>query len=315
MKVNGNILLDKKGSFSNINQHNAEYAVYDFASMVKEADKSKDTLYYDSDEWFQFHAKSYSPKDPYWHGVGDIAYTLLLGVSNPVFKPIQVENVEEFESKPMPKIHGGFLCDGCSQENYVYDKQSINKWHDQWFMDNPEKIDWNKSANDVLPCYDRTIDILREELQKLKDCPDSINKLEYSDKKYIMSVELDGLEAKQIVSKFYSLIMDHKDESGEKVSYAKEIGSKICELNYYHHEKELEELNNDNQQIVKIYSIKKDDKYQFLSIDKRHGRFEWCNEKGDHICEVMFDGESVKNSQDANHSISQIDNWKRIYKK
>ena len=58
MKVNGNILLDKKGSFSNINQHKAEYAVYDFASMVKEADESKDTLFYDSDEWFQFYAKN-----------------------------------------------------------------------------------------------------------------------------------------------------------------------------------------------------------------------------------------------------------------
>ena len=76
MKVNGRILLDKKGAFSKINQHNAEYAIYDFASMVKEADESKDTLYYDNDEWGQFHAKCYTPNDSFWHGLGDIAFTV-----------------------------------------------------------------------------------------------------------------------------------------------------------------------------------------------------------------------------------------------
>ena len=50
MKVNGSILLDKSGVFSNVNQHNALKAIYDFASMVKEADACKDTLYYDSEE-------------------------------------------------------------------------------------------------------------------------------------------------------------------------------------------------------------------------------------------------------------------------
>lgn len=126
---------------------------------------------------------------------------------------------------------------------------------------------------------------------------------------------MECLEAKEVVSKFYSLIMDHKDERGEKISYAKEIGSQICESNYYLHEKELKDMNNGNDRIVKIYSIKKDNKYQFLSIDKKHGRFELCNEKGDHVSEVMFSGELVPNSQDANHSILYIEKWKRIYRK
>ena len=315
MKVNGSILLDKKGTFSNIHQHNAEYAIYDFVSMVKEADDSKDTLYYDNDEWGQFYAKCYTPNDSYWHGLGDIAFTMLLNVSNPVFKPVQIGNTEVFDSKPKPRIHGGFLCKGCSQENYVYDEQSINKWHYQWFCDNPDKIDWSKSVNGTFPCYNKVITILRKELQKLKDNPNSISGLGHLDKLYLASVEIDRLDEKEVVSKFYSLIMDHKNESSEKISYAKEIGSKICELNFYRHEKELEELNKDNQQKVKIYSIKKDNKYQFLSIDKKHGRFEWCDEKGNHICEVMFDGEPVENSQDANHSISHVDDWKRIYQK
>ena len=314
MKVNGSILLDKKGAFSNINQHNAEYAICDFASMVKEADESKDTLYYDNDEWGQFHAKCYTPNDSFWHGLGDIAFTLLLNVSNPVFKPFPIGSTKDFDSKPNPRIHGGFLCKGCSLENYVYDEQSINKWHYQWFWDNPDKIDWSKS-NDIFPRYDKTLEVLRKELQKLKGNPDFISGLEHLEKQYIASVDIDKLSAQEVVSKFYSLIMDHKAESGERISYAKEIGSKICELNYYHHEQELEDLNKCNQQIVKIYSIKRDDKYQFLSIDKRHGRFELCDDNGDHLCELMFDGTKVENSQKANHSILHISDWKRTYHK
>ena len=312
MKVNGSILLDKKGAFSNINKHNAEYAIYDFASMVKEADASKDSFYYDSDEWGLFHEKGYTPQDSYWHGLGDVAFSMLFNISNPVFKPVPIGNTKDFDSKPEPKIHGGFFCEGCSPKNYVYNEQSIKEWHYQWFWDNPDKIDWSKS-NNIFPHYDKAIEVLREELQKLKDNPASISGLNHLDKRYLESVEINKLDAQEIVSKFYSLIMDHKAENGEKISYAKEIGSKICELNYYHHEQELEELNNDNKQIVKIYSIKKGNRYQFLSIDKRHGRFEWCDNNGDHLGELMFDGTAVENSKEASHSIPHIDDWKRKY--
>jgi len=294
MKVNGNIILDKKGSFSNINQHNAEYAVYDFASMVKEADKSKDTLFYDSDEWFQFYAKIYSPKDPYWHGVGDIAYTLLLGVSNPVFKPIQVENVEEFESKPMPKIHGGFLCDGCSQENYVYDKQSINKWHDQWFLDNPDKIDWSKYNNAIWPRYDLTIKILSQELSEIIEAPSNGN---------------------DVANLFHEHVMKPLNER-DLISKSQIIGGKICEANYYHRVKELEKLETDhgNKDATRIYSIKKDSKYQFLSIDTQHGMLELHNDKGDHQMEIRFDGTKNKDGE-VDHSLQCVKEWKQKYDK
>lgn len=315
MKVKGSILLDENGAYSNINQNNVKNAIMDFASMVKEADKCKDTLYYSDDKWGQFHAKGYTPNDPFWHNAGSIAFSMLFNVSNPVFKPIQIRNTNGFDSKPEPKTLGGFWYDGCSQDNYVYNERSINKWHYKWFFDNPDKIDWSKSVNDIFPNYDTVIAILRYELIDLKKNPNSIKGLCYSEKQYLSSINIDELNAKEIVSKFYDLIMNHKDESSEKISYSKKIGSKICESNYYHNEPELVDLNKDNQQIVKIYSIKKDDKYQFLSIDKKHGRFELCDSKGDHLSELMFDGTPVDNSQKADHSIHHINEWKRIYKK
>lgn len=312
--VNGNILLDEEGlDIQKIKDSEKRSAVGNFCKMIEEAHIEGDTLYYIYESPCNIYSILYDPEKPYCKLIGQKLFNEFQNVFGNF--PHAINSLEEFETTSEPRTHGGFKYENSPLSDYVYDKSTIDKWHNQWFWDNPDKIDWSKSTNDVLPCYDKIIDILRKELQKLKESPDSINKLEHSDKKYIKSVDLDRLEATQIVSKFYSLIMDHKDESGEKISYAKEIGSKICELNYYHNEKELEELNNDNPQIVKIYSIKKDNKYQFLSIDKRHGRFEWCDDKGDHICEVMFDGKPVENSQDVNHSISQIDNWKRIYKK
>lgn len=315
MKVSGSILLDKRGAFPHVHEHNINYAVDDFVFMLEEASKCKDKLYYDSEEWELFHAYGFNQKNDYWKGARSIAYEKLFLSSNRLFTPLKIVETDKFENKPTPRTLGGFKCVGCPKSDYIYDKSTIDKWHYQWFWNNPDKIDWSNSVNDIFPCYDKALDVLRKELQKLKGNPDSISGLEHLEKQYIASVDIDKLSAQEVVSKFYSLIMDHKAESGERISYAKEIGSKICELNYYHHEQELENLNKCNQQIVKIYSIKRDDKYQFLSIDKRHGRFELCDNNGDHLCELMFDGTKVENSQEANHSILHINDWKRTYHK
>ncbi|MCR5820074.1 MAG: hypothetical protein K6F94_03890 [Bacteroidaceae bacterium] len=311
MKVSGSILLDKRGAFPHVHEHNINYAVDDFVFMLEEASKCKDKLYYDSEEWELFHAHGFNQKNDYWKGARSIAYEKLFLSSNRLFTPLKIVETDKFENKPTPRTLGGFKCVGCPKSDYIYDKSTIDKWHYQWFWNNPDKIDWSNSVNDIFPCYDKVIEILRQELQKLKGNPDSISGLEHLEKQYITSVDIDRLSAQEVVSKFYSLIMDHKAESGERISYAKEIGSKICELNYYHHEQELEDLNKCNQQIVKIYSIKRDNKYQFLSIDKKHGRFELCDNKGDHLCELMFDGTKVENSQEANHSILYINDWER----
>ncbi len=312
--VNGNILLDEDGlNIQNVNDSEKRSAVGKFCEMIEEANTEGDTLHYIYDSPCSIYSILYDPEDPHCKLIGQRLFSQLQNVFGNF--PHSIQSSKEFETKREPRTHGGYKYENCPSSDYVYDYGSIDNWHFKWYYEHPDKIDWSKSVNAIFPNYDKAITILRNELQKLKDNPDSISGLEYLDKKYLISVEIDRLNAEEVLSKFYSLIMNHKNESSEKISYAEEIGSQICELNYYRHEKELEELNKANQQIVKIYSIKKDNKYQFLSIDKKHGRFEWCDEKGNHICEVMFDGEPVENSQDANHSISHVDDWKRIYQK
>lgn len=310
MEVNGNILLDKKGSLENINKDKSRQIVCDFVSMVTIADECRDSLYYDCDEWANFYAKCFSPNDSLWKDVGEIVYSTLYSNSNPVFKPIDISE-EKFESKSEPRAKGGFRYEECIDEDYLYDKNSIEKWHLNWFKRHPEKIDWSKANNDIFPCPNKIIEFLCTELNKYKKDPSLTSKLETQDRKILIDTNISQMSPNQIVSMFYSFIMDHKDESSERIAYSIEIGSAICEMNYYNREKTLEVLNKNNKHIVRIYSIIKDGKYQFLSIDKKHGRFELCNDKGEHICEVMFNGDKVANSQDSNHSILCGKEWKR----
>lgn len=315
MKVEGSIFIDKEGIVFSKVKGDAQSTIRRFYNMLLEAKDCKDKLYYVySDEWEEFWLKSQNPSDKYWQGAGQIVSQLLFSYNNFVFQPFPIGKSELFNEKSFPRIHGGLEYEGCPSSEYIYDKPSIDAWHNQWFIKNSDRIDWT-NTNGIMPCYDRIITILRSELTKLKDNPDLICGLTHIETLYLASVDIELLNDVEVVSKFYSLIMDHKAEDGERIAYAKDIGAKICTANFYHEEPELKTLNKDKSQIVAIYSIKKEGKYQFLSIDKKHGRFEWCNENGNHICEIMFDSTIVENSTDASHSIEHIDDWKRIYHK
>lgn len=341
MKVSGNILLDKRGAFPHVHKHNINYAVYDFTSMVKEADACKDTLYYDSEEWELFYAYGYDPANDYWKGFGSIAYEQLFINSNPLFKPTKIGGINDFETKPTPRILGGFMCDGCPTEDYIYDKSSIDKWHSQWFKDNPDKINWTKT-NGIMPSHERVIEILRRLLSDLKDNKDNQKSLSHQEAMRLDSLDVDNLDSTIVVNEFYELIMGHKGKSGDIIAFALELAEEICEANYYHYENALVKLENDYRkernnhhriqkiinerqknipnkkkeykiyEISAIYSIIKNGKYQFLSVDTQHGMFELCDEKGNHLGEYRFDGSPNGNgTEEADHGLYCIEDWLR----
>ncbi len=313
MRVNGSILLDKNGSLSKISNC-SDYLIFDFVSMIEEAYASKDTFYYDSDEWGDFYAKSFSPDDLFWADK-QILYSALYISSHPIFVCNPINDANDFDSKPAPRTIGGFKYEGCEVENYVHNKESIEEWHRKWFYDNPDKIEWNETDNGVFPCYNKVIEILREEIKKIKGNSLHLSNLDYQDRIWLERTNIEQLEPKKVVSCFYDFIMSHKDETSERISYAIEIGSEICKINYYHEEKELRRLNKTNKCIKRIFSIKKNGYYQFLSIDVKHGRFELCNDNGEHICEILFSGEKINHSQETDHSIFHVKEWKSIYNK
>lgn len=67
-----------------------------------------------------------------------------------------------------------------------------------------------------------------------------------------------------------------------------------------------------------LYNIqyKENNKYQFISIDTAHGKFELCDDSGVHKGEIRFDGSSNGAATvDDNHSLQCVAEWKSKYNK
>ena len=290
--VNGNILLDEDGlNIQNVKDCEKRTAVGNFCEMIEEANTEGDTLHYVYDSPCRIYSILYDPEDPHCKLIGQRLFNQLQVVFGNF--PHSIHCLEEFETKREPKTHGGYKYENCPSSDYIYDKETINGWHDEWYIEHPEAIDWNKFNNALWPRYDRTIKILTQELLKV--------------------VEVIPSNDKDITNCFHEQIMKHLNER-ERISEAKKIGAAICEANYYHREKELEQLEakQGNNHAELIYSIKKGNEYQFLSIDKQHGMLEWCNDNGEHQMEIRFDGTKNKDG-DTSHSLLCVTEWKQKY--
>jgi hypothetical protein len=282
--------------------------------MMEEAKKEGDILYYKYDSPCSIYSISFDSKDPHCQLISQI----LLQRLKEVFCnfPNSVQSLEEFETKREPKTHGGYKYENCPSSDYIYDKSTIDKWHNQWFMDNPDKIDW-KNTNGIMPRRDRIIEILRQELI---DCqnridPDGRNNLGLPHPIFLRLKNTNWKETNddEIVSEHNEIIIRHQ---GDKIkAYSEKTGSLICSENYYRCETELCDLEKKkgNNKVSKIYSIKKDGKYQFISIDTAHGKFELCDDDGTHLGEIRFDGSSNgDDTQDNNHSLLCVTVWKQM---
>lgn len=291
MIVNGNIFLSKEDiTFSKLKIDNVDFVLENFLLMLGEVKHSKDNIYYKYDEeWEEFFEKLYDFSDDYWQGASQVYLNLLLNESNILFLDIVEKSI--FDLKEEPKTYGGFQYNGCPTTNYVYSKETIDKWHDDWFYGNPDRIDWGKYKHDIWPRYDRLIDIIKTEL------------IEHD-----ITVPLNSSDC---VNCFYEQVVKHKNER-ERISYTQEVVKKICCANYYHRERELEKLEqkkgNPNAKI--IYSIKKDGNFLFICVDTRHGMLEYCDDSGEHIMEIRLDGAKNK-SQEVDHSLKCVIDWKR----
>ena len=292
--VKGNIFLDEEGlKIQNVIANERISAVENFCVMREEAKKEGDIFHYKYDTSCSIYSIHYNSEDPHYKLIGQILLQRLKEAFGNFPNP--VKSLDEFEAKSEPRTHGGYKYEKCPSSDYIYDKETINSWHAEWYFKHPEAIDWKKFNNDIWPRYDLTIEILKQELLKAgEDIP---------------------AKEKDIANCFHENIMKHLDER-ERISKAKKIGAAICEANYYHREVELEKLEaaHGNGQADLIYSIKKNDEFQFLSIDKQHGMLEWCDDKGNHQGEMRFDGSDNSRKED-DHSLQCVAEWKKKYKK
>lgn len=314
----GNIFIDKEGTdISRIEVARRNQVLHDYYVMCEDARKNEDKFFYTyAEEWENFFCKVWSTDDPYWAGVEMTYITSLQACAYP---QQLIDDISEFDALPKPKSHGGYGYDGHPQTGYVYDSKTWEEWHSEFYHEHPEEIDWT-NTNGVMPCRDKVIEILRQELLDLQSGldPNGSNSLGLPHPKFLRLKNTDwkGADSETIVSEHNDIVIKHK---GEKLkAYAEEIGARICTINYYHRETELEKLEKDhgNTKVSIIYSIKKGDQYQFISIDTAHGKFELFDDSGAHQGEIRFDGSSNGAATvEKDHGLRCIAEWKHKYNK
>lgn len=215
----------------------------------------------------------------------------------------KLKDIEEFCAKPEPKTCAGFEI--AEWDNYIYDSKSWLKWHDDWLRSNLDQHNW-KNGNELFHDYEKCIGILREALQKKKN----------EDFEPLRTIDVRNLSSHDVVNSFHEFIMKRMN-SEDRIAYTKEIGKVICEANYYCYEELLSRLEEKKQKDVnhkdairEIYSITKDSKRQFISLDTKHGMLEFHNETGKHLGEYRFDG-TLNSPSEANHDLIAVQDWEK----
>ena len=97
----------------------------------------------------------------------------------------------------------------------------------------------------------------------------------------------------------------HKHVMGKKgpalMANTEEVGSRVCEFNYYQYEKELtareHALTGGKRKIYSI--INREKRKQYISLDFRHGMMEFHDGTGKHLGEFRFTGEKNAEAEDS----------------
>lgn len=314
----GNIFIDKEGTdISKIEVKMRNQVLRDYYVMRENAEENKDKFYYVyAQEWEDFYCKIWSSDNPYWEGV-DMTYITALQAC--AYPQKLIDDISMFEAMSEPKSHGGYGYEGHPSTDYVHNQETWERWHCAFYYEHPEEIDWDGS-NGVMPCRNKIIEILRQELIDLQShiSPNGNNNLGLPHCKFmeLKSTNWKDANDETIVSEHNNIVIRHQGKNLK--AYSEYIGALICDVNYYHREIELEELekNHGNTKVSRIFSIKKNNKYQFISIDTAHGKFELCDDSGAHKGEIRFDGSSngAATIEDS-HRLRCVTEWKDKYNK
>ncbi|MDE6359694.1 MAG: hypothetical protein K2L39_00505 [Muribaculaceae bacterium] len=156
-----------------------------------------------------------------------------------------------------------------------------NDWHKNravYYMADQPGFKWPGNADSYLPNKPYSDSILEAEVERHKNM-DGYSK------------HLANLDKKPLFVQFHQGVMAHKGASLQ--AYIEEVGSKICEANFYRHEVELsKEERRLSRATRKIYSmLNRDGKRQYISLDFAHGMFEYIDPLGNHIGEYRLTGD------------------------
>ena len=311
--ISGHILLTNAGmELACIEKEQRNEVVKNFCEMRDKAfGEWKDKFYADYGENDIVGLYSHCCERPsYWEGI-DTKVIQLLQQTFSNF-PIHV-NVELFCTKPEPRTEGGFDYQGHPIINYVYDCSSLENWHNAWNRNHTDLIEWE---SEIFPFKSLIVKRMKRELSGISE---SFADYDLEERMLLSRFQSDELTDDEIVTAFHNLIVKHKNNE-ERAAYAEDIGEKICIENGYKRELDLERLEKEkdygNKKVVKIFSIRRNNAYIFLSIDIKHGMLEWCGDDGSHKGERRFDGSpngDPNTTIESDHGLKCVAEWKRLH--
>lgn len=296
-------LLQEGFETGTIAEDKRDKAVSDFCQMSEQAFKERDR-YYACQEFFE-HAFSYGGfcngfvyRD--WEsfstelslsGISQLTYQ---SIANTFFQYPEVKTVEacEFDGFSGLKGNAGLEQDSVTVSPYIHNIDKWEQWHRDWLTAHPEEISWD-SGNDFLPNAKYVEEVLLEEIHKYEKS-DYLQHPDYCDK------------GNTIALVFHYEVMANKGDF--LIDYTQEIGAKICLGNYYCYEQLLSVAETRRKHSLRrIYSIYNTvlNRKQYISLDMKHGMFEFHNEKGEHLGEFHFDG-SYNSGAEIDHSLTCI---------
>ena len=219
--------------------------------------------------------------------------------------------IETFEKLGEPSSKAGLSIPSLKvTEPYVSTQMEWKGYKINYYQHNQSEIDWKLSDDDFLPFRTFSDNILLNEIGKYHkeaDLETEYKKLTASCSKVVGSNKTSNLiYSNAIANTFHDKIMKKKDERA-LIAYTKEIGQKICFANAYIYDEELsrrEHFASDGTRI--IYKIKnKNKEWQYISLDTRHGMFEYHNKLGDHLGEYRFNG-TLNSAAEPDHGLKTL---------
>lgn len=225
-------------------------------------------------------------KEPNLKGISSTSHNLFfhLCFEYPSFAKL-IENRDMFDKMPHHKGYSGLEYQN-SEEPFVKCISSWYIWKISWLSKNQKEIFW-KNKDSFLPNKEYSNTILLNEIKK-HNKEDKLEK-----------------HKKDVAITFHEEVMKYKGR--DLIAYTMKIGKMICEANYYIYEGELSKREQAlSKSLRHIYSvIGNNGKKQYISLDFRHGMFEFHNSKGEHLGEFHFDG-SYNSKSESDHSLKSF---------
>lgn len=310
----GSLLITNDGlEIIHIPEKEREKAIIEFYDMKQMAERHHDrfyalsSIYSHSFSYGNFYPNFYNMSWKEFHAcestkvIGETTFQLMQSFCQ-YPNVTELEDEATFQTKTQPRTFTGY-GNPTTQSDLVSNKETWEEWHRKWYSTHPKEIEWESESNTMFPRPSLIISILKRELSiKIRELENERNSS--SEYKKINEI-LSGNNNIEIVNAFHKYVMRHK--GNELVSYAHRIGEEICISNYYTYEKRLSGLESQSAKSMReIYSIEnKERQKQYISIDFKHGMFEFHNANGEHLGEYRFDG-SFNSKAESDHSFKCI---------